>query len=110
MKFTNTTITQQVEILKNDHYVGIPITLNFTSVAAGSDGRKVVKAGTPINVSGVADNTATAIGILLYDVYDSNPNGTLVVHGFIEMAKAQAHSGVTVGATVKTALPMVAFL
>lgn len=110
MKFTKTSITQPVEILKNDHYAGVPITLNFTSVVADTNGQKVVKAGTPINASGVADNTATAIGILLYDVYEGNPNGTIVVHGFIDTAKAQKHSGVTIDATAKGALKQVAFI
>lgn len=109
MNFTKTAITQAAEILKNDHYVGTPITLNFTAVTADANGQKVVKAGTPISASGVSDNTATAIGILLKDVYSTNPNGTIVTHGFIDTAKAQAHSGVTIAAVVKTALPMVAF-
>jgi hypothetical protein len=109
MNFTNRVITQPVEILKNDHYVGKPITLNFTAVTADSNGQKIVKAGTPINASGVADNTATAVGVLLKDVYSGNPNGTIVIHGFIETAKAAVHSGVTIAAAVKTALPLVSF-
>jgi hypothetical protein len=110
MNFSRKTLTAPVEILKNDHFVGIPITLDFTSVTADANGQKLVKAGTPINASGVSDNTATAKGILLYDVYSENPNGVIVIHGFIDTAKAQSYSGVTVAAVVKTALPMVAFL
>ncbi len=110
MKFSKSSITQPLEILKNDHYVGVPITLDFTAVSADTNGQKVVKAGTPIGASGVSDNTETAKGILLYDVYEENPNGTIVIHGFIDTAKAQTHSGVTVDDAVKTALNMVKFL
>lgn len=110
MEVKNTSITSPVEILKYDHFVGMPITLDFAAVSADANGQKLVKAGTPINAAGVADNTATAKGILLSDVYSKNPNGTIVIHGFIDTAKAQAYSGVTVATVVKTALPMVAFL
>lgn len=110
MRYSSRVITQPVEILRNDHFVGKEITLDFSSVNADANGQKLVKAGTPMGADGEVDNTATAIGILLYDVYENNPNGTIVIHGFIETAKAKAHSGVTIHADVKTALPMVAFV
>lgn len=67
MKFTETAAGGSVEILANDHFVGIPY--KFTSDA---------KAGK------VVDNK----GVCLYDVdHTVNPNGTLIVHGFINVAK-----------------------
>lgn len=105
MDYTSKTIAGDVNVLANDHYAAKPITLNFAGVAAG-----IVKAGTPLSAAGVAANDATAIGILLSDVEKGRPIGTVIVHGFIDTAKAQAHSGVTIAAAAKTALPMVAFL
>lgn len=78
MKFTSKSVAGGVTILANDHYVAIPYDC---SAIAGTDG--VVKAGTIIPA-----NDATAIGVLLTDVVlNENPNGTIVVHGFVEKGK-----------------------
>lgn len=105
MNFEHKNVPGDVNILANDHYVGRPITLDFAGVSGG-----VVKAGTPISAAGVAANTADAVGILLTDVYTERPIGTVVIHGFVDTAKAQTNSGVTIDAAAKTALPMIAFL
>lgn len=97
-------VANDVEILKRPPFEGIPITLDFTDVSGG-----IVKAGTPISAAGVADNTASAIGILLHDVTIDRPQGTVLKKAYINTAVAQAHSGVTIAAAVKTALPMVVF-
>ena len=97
-------------ILKRVPFEGIPMTLDFTSVTAKDDaGNKVVKAGTPIGADGTADNTGTVVGILLYDVIESRPQGTLLKKAYIDEAVAKAHSGVTIDSTVKAALPMIVF-
>ncbi len=89
MKFTAKTVVQGVNILANDHYVAIPYDC---SAIAGTDG--VVKAGTIIPT-----NDANAVGVLLTDVVlAENPNGTIVIHGFIEKGKlpvAPAEAAVT---------------
>lgn len=105
MNYERKSVPDDVNILTNDHYVGKPITLDFAGVSGG-----VVKAGTPISAAGVSANTADAVGVLLADVYAERPIGTIVIHGFIDAAKAQANSGVTIDAAVKAALPLVAFL
>lgn len=76
MKFTSKSVMQGKLILANDHYVAIPY--NCEALAAlATDG--VIKAGTIIPA-----NDATAIGVLFTDVVlAENPNGTIVVHGFI---------------------------
>lgn len=109
MKFTETgTYGDTIEILANDHYVAIPKALDFTGNSTG-----IFKAGTPIGADGKAavttEGTSNAVGILLHDVEEDNPNGAIVVHGFIDTAKAQVDSGVTVDAATKSALPMVRF-
>ena len=95
MKFTNTAVTRTAEILYNDHYVAIPY--DCTEVAATNG---VIPAGTLI-----PKNDATAIGVLLSDVVvGENPNGTVVIHGFIKKGKLPAAPADTV------ALPMIKFM
>lgn len=78
MKFTTKSVAQGVNILANDHFVAIPYDC---SEIAPTDG--VIPAGTIIPA-----NDATAIGVLLNDVVPAeNPNGAIVIHGFIEKGK-----------------------
>lgn len=96
MKFKNTSIENTKEILANDHYVAIPY--DCSSLEPDSDG--IVKAGTIVPA-----NDATAIGVLLYDVKkDDNPNGAVVVHGFIVKSKLPTAPASTVN------IPMIKFM
>lgn len=79
MRFKTAAVTRTAEILHNDHYVGMPY--NCAALDTNDDG--IVPAGTIVPA-----NDATAIGVLLYDVKpDENPNGTIVIHGFIKKSK-----------------------
>lgn len=104
MEYTQVTYDGDVVILKRPPFEGIPITLDFSGVTGG-----VVKAGTPISAAGVSANTADAIGILLHDVTKDRPQGTVLKKAYINTAVAQEHSGVTIAAAVKSALPMIVF-
>lgn len=109
MQYEQTSYAGDVEILKRIPFEGIPMTLDFTSVTATQNGKKIVKAGTPIGASGTADNTATVVGILLHDVVETRPQGTLLKKAYINSKIAQEHSGVTYAAAMMSALPMVVF-
>ena len=110
MQYEQTEYVGDVQILKRKPFEAIPMTLDFTSVTQKlANGKKVVKAGTPIGKTGVADNTATVVGILLHDVTEDRPQGTLLKKAYINTEVAQEHSGVTIEAAVKTALPMIVF-
>jgi len=110
MQFEQTSYLGDVQILKRIPFEGIPMTLDFENVTDTLDnGKKVVKAGTPIGADGTEDNTATVVGILLHDVVETRPQGTILKKAFINTAVAEAHSGVTYDAAVKTALPMIVF-
>ena len=102
---------QNKTILKFFPYQGAACVVETSAdyVTATEDGRKIVKAGTPVNKSGVADNTATAIGILRFDVTEDRPQGILLKKAYLNTAVAEKHSGVTYDAAVKTALPMIVF-
>lgn len=110
MQFEQTSYAGDVQILKRKPFEAIPMTLDFKNVTSTTDnGKKIVKAGTPIGASGTADNTATVVGILLHDVLEERPQGTLLKKAYINTVVAQKHSGVTIAAAVKTALPMIVF-
>lgn len=110
MLFEQTEYAGDVQILKRKPFEGIAITLDFSSVSDTTDsGKKIVKAGTPIGASGVADNTATVVGILLHDVVEDRPQGTVLKKAYINTAVAEQHAGITYDDAVKTALPMVVF-
>lgn len=104
MKNKSSTVNVAPEILYNAAYVGDAITLDE---AAFTDG--VCKAGTPIGEGGVIANTADALGVLLHDVYEERPQGTIVIGGYIHTARAEAHSGVTIADAAKTAMKNVVF-
>lgn len=98
MKFKKTDFMPDKIVLANDHWVGIPIDLtDYESLA--TDG--VIPAGTIIPA-----NDATAEGVLFSSVYlEENPNGTIVVHGFIKTKSIPVEPS----AAAKTALNMIKF-
>lgn len=74
MKFKTTDIGQPNTILANDHFVAV----NYDCSKLTVDDDGVVKAGTIVD----------GVGVLLNDVYpDENPNGAVVVHGFVLKSK-----------------------
>lgn len=96
MKSTVKTFVNTKEILYNDHYVGIPY--DCSEITANADG--IIPAGTIVPA-----NDATAIGVLLSDVVKAdNPNGTIVIHGFIKK------SALPVAPADTVAIPMVKFM
>lgn len=110
MQFEKNEYLGDAIILKRKPFEGIAMTLDFTSVTETlSNGKKVVKAGTPIGATGVVDNSATVAGILLHDVTEDRPQGTILKKAYINTVVAENHSGVTYDSAVKTALPMVVF-
>lgn len=111
MKFTETSVTTQKEILKRKlgGELFVPIKLDASAFTEG-----VCKAGNPISTEGKKVNggsgDSTAAGILLYDVYNSNPNGTIIkAFACVNEANANANAGITIAAAVKTALPLIVF-
>ena len=111
MEFVKESISGEIEILANDHYVAVPVTLDFTSVTDTKNGEKVVKSGTPIksgSAGWVVSNDGNATRILYGDVYISRPIGSALVHGFVDKAKAEAASGLTYSGSIN--IPQIAIL
>lgn len=79
MKFTTKDVAQGINILANDHYVAIPYDCTALSALATNG---IIKAGTI-----VPSNDGDAVGVLLNDVVlAGNPNGAIVIHGFIKQS------------------------
>lgn len=105
MKFVESAVGGASEIL-----VAGPHTLTPITVAEPAGDDKVVKQGTPLDENGAEANTASAIGILLYDVdTEANPNGTIIRSGPIDSKKAQEISGITYSAAMTGALGSIIF-
>lgn len=95
MKYKTTAVTASKEILYNDHYVAIPY-----DCSAVADTNGVIPAGTI-----VPTNDASAIGVLLNDVVKADdPNGAIVIHGFIKKSKLPVEPNTAVN------IPLVKFM
>lgn len=105
MLVKNTNVTTTPEILKRKLGAEYLVPVTVTDFVDG-----VCKAGSPIGADGAVANSADAVGILLYDVYEQNPNGSLIkAFAVVNTANAEANTGLTIDDAVKTALPMVIF-
>lgn len=80
-----------------------------------AEGRKIVKAGTPLNGDLTARGTAfvaakdtsnPAVGVLLHDVdvTDGDANGTLLIWGFVNLNRMDTTTAALITATRKTEL------
>lgn len=109
MKVENAAFGSGVEILNRPPYEAVAMTIDFTSNAETADnGEKVMRAGMPIDKDGKAVKTtsfAEAVGILLYDVYESRPQGAVLKKAYINKKRAEANASVTYDSTLN--LPMI---
>lgn len=82
---------------------------------AGKDGKKIVKAGTPLNGDLTTRDTAfvaakdthnPAVGVLLHDVdvTKGNANGTLLIWGFVNLNRMDSTTAGLITATRKAEL------
>lgn len=114
MALKATAIGSQVEILRRTPFEGVPITLDFTSDTDTDPEtkEKLIKAGTPITKDGKPAKTTPfegAVGILLHDVYESRPHGTILKKAYINSTVAGAHSGVSYDDALAKLFPMIVF-
>lgn len=92
----------EIEILNRKEFEAVAMTVDFTNV----DG-DVVKAGTPVNKSGVpvtSNPWSGAVGILLHDCYKDHPQVAMLKAGYVHTTRAQANSSLTYNATLVTVL------
>lgn len=90
-----------------------------TGVTAGEDGRKVVKAGTPVSGNlqerdtafKVAGEEDTPVGIILHDVdvTKGTANSQVVIFGFVDISKLDSDVAAIV-ASMEKKLPKITFV
>ena len=121
---TKVTRAAPVQILfnvQNQMSVGIKLAKNFTG-AVTENGRKIVKAGTPLSGDLTARNTAfvaaaddstgsagdakPAVGVLLHDVdvTDADANATLLIWGFVNLSRVDSTTATLITANRKKEL------
>ena len=109
-----------VQILANvDLQYAVGVVVAQGSTVADSNGRKIIKAGTPLTGSLDARTTAftaaatsgtpsvsNAVGVLLHDVdvTNGNANGTLLIFGFVNVNRLDSAVQALITAEVKAAL------
>lgn len=113
-KITGAAPVQILFNVQNQMSVGIKLAKNFTG-AVTENGRKIVKAGTPLSGDLTARGTAfvaakdtsnPAVGVLLHDVdvTDDAANATLLIWGFVNLSRVDSTTAALITATRKTEL------
>ncbi len=96
------------EILNRPPFKGVSMTIDFADVTEDEEtGKKIVKAGTPINKDGTPVTTTPwtgAVGILLVDVQEERPQGTILTEAYVHTGRAQKNSGLTYDGALVTAM------
>lgn len=114
-----------VQILVNPQFqfsMGVVVSKECKSVVT-ENGRKILKAGTPLTGSldartsafteaATSDGKSNAVGILLHDVdiTESNANGTLLIFGFVNTNRINVTAKALITDEVKAALNKVTFV
>lgn len=124
---TKTTYTNVKNILigQDSYNISLPCIIGNTGVTA-VDGKKILKAGTPLTgnittrdtaftkatTSGDTTKTSNAVAILLHDVdvTDGNANGTIVLAGCIDLLKLDSATQTLIDDATKTALSRIIFV
>lgn len=111
---TKTSGAAPTQILANvDLQFSVGVVVAQGATAANANGKKIIKAGTPLTGSLDARTTAftaageaNAVGVLLHDVdvTKGNANGTLLVFGFVNTNRLDATTKALITDGVKTAL------
>lgn len=117
---TKVTAVAPNQILFNvEHQLSVGILCGNTGVTANTEGKKILKAGTPMagvlterDTAFTKANDDTAVGILLHDVdvTAGANNGTLLIFGFVNTDRIDDTTAALITADVETALPMIKFL
>ena len=108
MAFDALAVNGEIEILNRKEFEAVAMTVDFTGISTtGDNGKKVVKAGTPINASGVPVKTTPftgAVGLLLHDTYETHPQGAILKVGYVHTNRLETSCGIEVDAALATAL------
>ena len=109
-------------LIANDSYmVTLPGIIKATGVTAGTDGKKIVKAGTPVygdiekrdtgfTISGSQGANPVAVVMHDVDVTAGDENGTIVLAGVVDLLKLETSVQTALTSSIKAALPRIIFV
>lgn len=113
-KITHVSGAAPVQILFNvQHQMSVGVMVDSTMASVTKNGRKIVKAGTPLTGDLAARETpfkaaseGNAVGVLLHDVdiTEGNANGSLLIWGFVNLNRLESDTQALVTTGVKSAL------
>lgn len=112
-------VEKHILIANNSYMVTLPAQVTNTGVDADSNGKKILRAGTPVTGNIEKRDTAftktngnTAKAILLHDVdvTDGAANATIILAGVVDLLKIDATTAALITSDVKTALPRIIFV
>lgn len=114
-------VEKHILIANNSYMVTLPARVTNTGISADSDGKKIIKAGTPLygniekrdtafTVSGSEGATPSAIILHDVDVTAGAENATIVLAGVVDLLKLESSVQTALTAVVKAALPRIIFV
>lgn len=114
---------KHILIANNSYLVTLPARVTNTGITADSEGKKILKAGTPVSgditkrgtafvKATTAEGSSNATAIVLHDVdvTAGAENATIVLAGCIDTLKLDAATKALITTEVKTALPRLIFV
>lgn len=119
IKQTNYGVAKDI-LIAPELMFSIPVQVTNTGVSANDNGRKIIKAGTPVggdtnvllnrNTVLAVANGATAQGIVLHDVdvTEGQENATMLVAGYVDINKIDTDARPS--ADAQTALTKITFM
>lgn len=115
-------VTRKTILVDEQNSTAFSCVLTNTDVTE-QDGKKIIKAGTPIHgdltarntpftVAKTTTGTSNAVGVCTHDVdvTNGNANGGVIVFGFIDVSKLDSDVQAMITTEVKTALNMIKFV
>ena len=114
-------VEKHILIANNSYMVTLPGIILADNVTADANGKKIVKAGTPLYgdiehrdngfaISGGAGDNPVAIALHDVDVTAGDENGTIVLAGVVDLLKLESSVVTALTASVKAALPRIIFV
>ena len=100
-------------MIADSEMISLGVQIANTGVEADSNGKKIVKAGTPItgdlrkrNTAFTVTSTNNAVGIVLHDVdvTAGTENGVIVIFGVVDLEKLESDVQSKITATIEGAL------
>ena len=120
---TVTAVSPKTIIANPEMAIAFPCILANTGIDADADGKKIIKAGTPITgsleargtafvVASTTEGVSNAIGLALHDVdvTAGNANGTVLVQGVVKLDEVDTTTAALITSEVKTAVHRIIFV